>query len=171
MIPKILAVAFCVLVSVEASAQQRIAVTVVDGNTYVSTNDLADALKMKLEVISSGRLITFCSSGPKAICIPFRLTNTNSISRNDDTFVLQSEAESALSITMSTDGKTAIASQNQTSSTVDLSEGYNSTWPTGRGFNKGETVPDIPLVNMQGNEVRFSDFLGKRYVLYCWASW
>ncbi len=44
-------------------------------------------------------------------------------------------------------------------------------WPQGRGFAVGDTIPDIPLVDLEGNEVRFSKFLGKRYVLYCWASW
>ena len=48
---------------------------------------------------------------------------------------------------------------------------YTSDWPEGRGFGIGNTVPDIPLVDLEGNEVRFSKFLGKRYVLYCWASW
>lgn len=41
----------------------------------------------------------------------------------------------------------------------------------GRGFGIGQTVPDIPLTNMEGEEVRLSQFLGKRYILYCWASW
>lgn len=48
---------------------------------------------------------------------------------------------------------------------------YTQDWPEGRGFDVGKTIPDIPLVDLEGNEVRFSKFLGKRYVLYCWASW
>ena len=40
-----------------------------------------------------------------------------------------------------------------------------------RGFETGQTLPDIALVDLEGKEVRFSDFLGKRYVLYGWASW
>jgi peroxiredoxin len=40
-----------------------------------------------------------------------------------------------------------------------------------RGFEKGQTLPDISLINLEGEEVRFSDFLGKQYVLYGWASW
>ena len=49
--------------------------------------------------------------------------------------------------------------------------GYNAQWGPGRGFGKGDSLPDIPLVDVAGNEVRFSQFLGKRYILYCWASW
>ena len=49
--------------------------------------------------------------------------------------------------------------------------GFNVDWGPGRGFRTGDTLPDIPLIDLQGNEVRFSRFLGKRYILYCWASW
>jgi hypothetical protein len=48
---------------------------------------------------------------------------------------------------------------------------YNAPWPKGRGFGVGQTVPDIPLINLKGEEVRFSRFLGKQYIVYCWASW
>lgn len=48
---------------------------------------------------------------------------------------------------------------------------YGQAWPEGRGFKVGDTVPDIPLTDMDGKEVRLSEYLGKRYVLYCWASW
>lgn len=40
-----------------------------------------------------------------------------------------------------------------------------------RGFEPGQTLPDIALTDLEGKEVRFSDFLGKQYVLYGWASW
>ena len=48
---------------------------------------------------------------------------------------------------------------------------YHATWENNRGFQVGQTLPDIPLFDMQGREVRFSNFLGKKYILYCWASW
>ena len=48
---------------------------------------------------------------------------------------------------------------------------YNAPWPVDRGFGLGQTVPDIPLIDLEGKEVRFGRFLGKQYVIYCWASW
>ncbi len=61
---------------------------------------------------------------------------------------------------------------------VDVADGrevaagsYNKPWGENRGFAVGQTLPDIPLIDLDGNEVRFSAFLGKRYVLFCWASW
>ena len=48
---------------------------------------------------------------------------------------------------------------------------YHADWGPGRGFKTGQTLPDIPLVDMQGKEVRFCQFLGKRYIIYGWASW
>ncbi len=55
--------------------------------------------------------------------------------------------------------------------TFDDRSAYHAGWPSGRGFEVGQTLPDIPLIDLEGNEVRFSDFLGKRYVIYGWASW
>ena len=60
---------------------------------------------------------------------------------------------------------------NQANQVAKVPYEYAQTWPEGRGFEVGNTIPDIPLVDLEGNEVRFSKFLGKRYVLYCWASW
>lgn len=54
---------------------------------------------------------------------------------------------------------------------VAESSSYHSSWPEGRGFKHGQTLPDIPLIDLEGNEVRFGDFLGKRYLIYGWASW
>lgn len=65
----------------------------------------------------------------------------------------------------------AQVSQAREGKPSSLAKGYNSPWPKGRGFEVGQTVPDIPLYDMQGNEVRFSSYLGKQYILYCWASW
>jgi len=71
--------------------------------------------------------------------------------------------------------QTAITSglvgQEETTKVAKVPYEYAQTWPEGRGFDVGKTIPDIPLVDLEGNEVRFSKFLGKRYVLYCWASW
>lgn len=51
------------------------------------------------------------------------------------------------------------------------STAYHAEWGPSRGFKPGETLPDIPLMDLEGNEVRFDQFLGKRYILYGWASW
>lgn len=159
------------IANANAFAQQPIGTIAVGDSSFVSAADLAASLNMKLEVIPRNNMLTFCSTGPDAICIPLRLTDANSIRKKDMTFLLQSEAESILSVSISVNGKSAIATPQKAASHVDLTEGYNSAWPTGRGFNLGETVPDIPLVGMDGQEVRFSEYLGKRYILYCWASW
>ncbi|MGF1581816.1 MAG: TlpA family protein disulfide reductase [Gemmataceae bacterium] len=48
---------------------------------------------------------------------------------------------------------------------------YNAEWGQGRGFRVGQTLPDIPLYDLDGKEVRFSKYLGKQYIVYAWASW
>jgi len=48
---------------------------------------------------------------------------------------------------------------------------FSSAAEEPRGFEPGQTLPDIALTDLEGGEVRFSDFLGKQYLLYGWASW
>ena len=52
-----------------------------------------------------------------------------------------------------------------------LSQGWVPAMAQDRGFETGQTLPDISLIDLKGREVRFSDFLGKQYVLYGWSSW
>lgn len=66
---------------------------------------------------------------------------------------------------------TAAGADALTDARSDTPDSYNKPWPENRGFAVGQTLPDIPLIDLDGNEVRFSAFLGKRYVLFCWASW
>ena len=35
----------------------------------------------------------------------------------------------------------------------------------------GEQIPDFTLPSLAGDRVSLSDYLGKRLVLFCWASW
>lgn len=40
-----------------------------------------------------------------------------------------------------------------------------------QGLKKGETAPDFTLTSLQGQEMKLSDFRGKKVVLNFWASW
>ena len=35
----------------------------------------------------------------------------------------------------------------------------------------GTSVPDFSLPSLEGRQVRISDFLGRRVILFMWASW
>ena len=35
----------------------------------------------------------------------------------------------------------------------------------------GRQTPDFTLPSLAGDQVSLSDYLGKRLVLFCWASW
>ena len=39
------------------------------------------------------------------------------------------------------------------------------------GLNKGDLAPDITMTNLDGEEVKLSDFRGKKVVLNFWATW
>lgn len=135
---------------------------------------VAAELGFEFKVIHPQRLVTFCQGGENGICIPVRLTRENHRGRGKELLVAADVLEGALRCRVSDKGQTVTIAR-QTSPLLSSQEhetpAYNASWGKGRGFRRGETLPDIPLVDLKGNEVRFSQFLGKRYILYCWASW
>lgn len=155
-----------------ANAQQTVSLLQQDSKTFLSCNDLSTVLGMEFKVVTPGKLATFCSVGADALCIPVRLNESNHRTADDDVFLLQTEAKSVLSLEVSVkDGKAHVIRATSDAAPTTTSGGFNSPWPEGRGFDVGQTVPDIPLIDMNGDEVRFGSYLGKRYILYCWASW
>ena len=42
---------------------------------------------------------------------------------------------------------------------------------TGTGVNIGDEAPDFVLPSLNGEQIRLSDYLGKKLVLFMWASW
>jgi hypothetical protein len=144
-----------------------------DGRLYLNAADVAAALDLELKTVDPRTLITYCRDGDRGFCIPIRLTDSNHRSEGD-TLLLAAEilAEALRVRLVAADGKIALEKLAvERSGQVDLANGYNADWGPKRGFEVGQTLPDIPLVDMKGNEIRFSHFLGKRYILYCWASW
>lgn len=140
---------------------------------YLSCRDVAAELRFEFKLVNPN-LATFCRTGDSEFCLPLRLTSLNHRGADGDLFVTADTLSKALRFSID-DRRSAIAirpgedSNNLRNHSDTI--GYNSEWQKGRGFRTGETVPDIPLVDLDGNEVRFSKFLGKRYLLYCWASW
>ena len=39
------------------------------------------------------------------------------------------------------------------------------------GLEVGMKVPDVALTDMNGNSVSFSQFIGKKLIVFNWASW
>lgn len=37
--------------------------------------------------------------------------------------------------------------------------------------NPGDVAPDFTLPSLDGSEVSLSDYLGKKLILFMWASW
>lgn len=141
-----------------------------DGVAYVHAGDLAATLGVKLERLQNGQLLTFCRQGPGGVCIPVRLSASNHRETAGDLYLSTQIVSSALNVRATVEGDFAQLESLPVPPSNDLPS-YNAAWGKGRGFGVGDTLPDIPLVDMAGNEVRFSKFLGKKYILYCWASW
>lgn len=141
---------------------------------FVNAADLARSLDFELKIVEPGELVTFCRSGDEGFCIPIRLTDD--IYRGEGNGLMLAVAAVGPSLRVrvaEAGGKVTVAPLVRKPSTEIESSvpAYNADWGPGRGFRKGDRLPDIPLVDLDGNEVRFSQYLGKRYILYCWASW
>jgi hypothetical protein len=124
-------------------------------------------------VVVPGKLLTLCRGGDDRICIPIRIDSVVSDATQAGMYVESAAIERALQIQFTdySSGSVAIKSSVAKSIGDDGIPAYNASWGTGRGFQVGQTLPDIPLIDLDGREVRFSKFLGKRYIIYCWASW
>ncbi len=142
-----------------------------DGETLLlPVNDVAQAMGWEVKVVSAGKLLAFCRDD---ICIPIQLETVKQRMLPGGLYVDARALSRPLGLMVVEEGgavsiRKAAANVNDDVSGIPA---YNAAWGPNRGFRKGQTVPDIPLFDLQGKEVRFSKFLGKQYIIYVWASW
>lgn len=133
---------------------------------------LGAAFQYETKLVSKGRLLTFCLTGEQELCIPVSLRGVHTIEKGDGLFVEASTLVRALRLEVKDESEHVVIFKVAAKPGDEFEvPGFNAAWGSGRGFRTGDTLPDIPLMDMQGREVRFSKFLGKRYIIYCWASW
>ena len=140
---------------------------------FLHCADVATHLDWEFEIIQLDRLATFCREGDENVCIPIQLKPGNHL-RKRDLYVRADVLVEALGFQVrDVDGNVTVLHLDDAFAETPQKQraAYNSVWSEGRGFRTGQTLPDIPLVDMEGNEARFGQFLGKRYIIYCWASW
>ena len=172
-LPSILLLA-AVAVPVRSVADTTVKSLRADGNLMLNAADVAAALHYQFKIVDPDRLLTFCKTGEHEICIPVRLAAENHRIVAGEYLIDAELLGRALDFQVrDKDGAISITrtSQGVDRTAREPSPAYNADWGRGRGFRPGDTLPDIPLLNLDGDEVRFSAFLGKRYILYCWASW
>ncbi|MDP6467747.1 MAG: hypothetical protein QF918_08405 [Pirellulaceae bacterium] len=141
---------------------------------FLDAADLAKSLNFELKIVDPQRLVTFCRDKDGGFCIPVRLAADNHRRDGEQLLIAADVVSGALRFrVVETAGQVTIVPRTEpfVGEGQIAAPGYNAPWGRGRGFGKGETLPDIPFVDVAGNEVRFSQYLGKRYILYCWASW
>ncbi len=153
-------------------SQQTVRLQTTKQGLLLHVNDAAKAVGWEVKIITPGKLLTLCRKGPAGVCVPLRLDKLRFTGMGKDLFVEAAALEKALSLSTvkSGDGYRLQPVKSTTSPESEI-PAYNAAWGPGRGFREGQTLPDIPLYDMQGNEVRFSKYLGKQYILYCWSSW
>ena len=144
-----------------------------EGALLLDVKEAADAFGWEAKLVTPNKLLTVCRKGPTAVCIPIRLDKTRWLQQRDDLFVDAAQLEKALSFRVETANN--VVTLRRVKRPADDAAGdipaYNAEWGAGRGFRVGQTLPDIPLYDMQGHEVRFSQYLGKQLAIYVWASW
>lgn len=135
----------------------------------VDVTESAKAFHWRLKIVRPGQLIAFCRDSG---CVPVRLTTVKSKTVGDRLFVEATAIGKALSFSVQIKkSRVTLVKLAAAKGETESLPAYNAKWGKGRGFRVGQTLPDIPLVDLRGNEVRFSKFLGKQYIVYCWASW
>lgn len=151
----------------------RVAVLRLDSTRLVNVDETAKALGWEAKVVLPGKLLTLCRGGDDGHCIPIRLAGVAFKETAEGMYLEATIVERALQIQFSDEksGSVAVESAAAPAFGEDEIPAYNANWGPGRGFRVGQTLPDIPLIDLEGREVRFSEYLGKRYIIYCWASW
>lgn len=140
-----------------------------DGDALlVNAKDAAQALGYDAKLVSDGELLTLCR---ETVCIPLRLSLTKHATVEGHLYVDAAALAKAMHAAFKADGTKVTFTPGAGETATDEPAAYNAAWGAGRGFAKGETLPDLPFYDLAGNEARFGQFLGKRYVIYVWASW
>jgi|GEM_PF-3043864 len=143
-----------------------------EGVTFFAASDAAAAFGWELKVIQKGKLLSFCRGGQSELCIPVQLTKTNFFVKNGKHYLDALVLGKALSfVSVNKEGKLFLRKGRANATQEENLPAYNAKWGKGRGFRRGQTLPDIPLYDLHGKEVRFSKYLGKQCIIYCWASW
>ena len=143
-----------------------------DSKLLLNANEVATAFGWEAKVVADGQMLTLCRDGDNGLCIPVRLPNVTSLQSDTALFVDAKALARPLRFrVLDLGGIVTLAPV--AGAAIDNQEipAYNASWGKGRGFRPGQTLPDIPLMDLQGREVRFCRYLGKQYIIYCWASW
>ncbi len=116
------------------------------------------------------RMVGICR---EAICIPVALKSAKHGVFKDALYLDAKLLGRAMGFDVNVEGKKVTLSRSQPTQKTQRIDvpAYHDDWGKQRGFRKGQTLPDIPLIDLDGNEVRFGRFLGKQYIIYGWASW
>ena len=132
---------------------------------------IAKVVKLPKKTGQNG-LLVLCRDEQGGLCSPVRLGKVRFLNETDGYFVEATALAKAFRFeAVEKDGRVTLRRLGKRVATDSDIPAYNADWGQGRGFRAGQTLPDIPLYVLNGRETRFSQFLGKQYILYCWASW
>jgi hypothetical protein len=144
----------------------------VDGHELVNVSQVAGEAGWKAEHPDDSGLLVLCRNTDAAICVPVRLAEVPHQVIDGELYVDAATLTQVIGVRIRIrDNKITVTDTSPAVADSPAVPAYHADWGANRGFRPGQTVPDIPLYDMDGNEVRFSRYLGKQYIIYCWASW
>lgn len=132
---------------------------------------VAAAFGWELKRVDKPALLVACRAD---VCVPIQLEDVKHTTKDGVAFVDAAALGAAMGFNVETkDGMARLVAVDGADAARNAQQppAYHEDWGDGRGFDVGQTLPDVPLIDLDGNEVRFGKFLGKRYILYGWASW
>lgn len=153
-------------------SEKRVELKQHDGIDLLQVNQAAAAWNWTIKIVGEGdkRLIAVCRD---TICIPLPLKGSVHIETKAGIFIDAKKLGRVMgfALTRNNNRVVLVPADDDAKPSDSDSAAYHDAWGKDRGFRKGQTLPDIPLVDLDGQEVRFGNFLGKQYVIYGWASW
>lgn len=123
---------------------------------FVPLDSFAQAVNREAKIVAAGRLVVLCD---EVSCAPVHLTAEDQRSINDTVYVNLRPIASALKLGFSTDGSVVSLSKRAADSTKRDS------------LASGMMLPDVRLINLDGEAVHLSEFIGQRILICTWASW
>jgi hypothetical protein len=154
-----------------AGSESRVRFLRTDQALLLHADDAAKAFGWQAKLPRAGKLLTLCRTETSELCVPILLDQVASRTAPDGLYVDGKALAKALGFGIADRAGRLILEPNAAANSDPDVPAYNAAWGEGRGFRIGQRVPDIPLVDLDGREVRFSKFLGRQYIIYCWASW
>lgn len=136
----------------------QLAVSDIDGRSFVPMAPIVEAFGAKLDIVSDD-MLSVCVEDD--ICALVRTDGT-------DDRIAGAGASRLVALSAIPELFRAHFDWDNLADTLALAPGAD---PSTAGIAKGDPMPEVVLPDMDGSPVALSAYRGKRVIMYTWASW